>query len=187
MRAHAPVPRRDSATPPRQGRPRLALWLACGLPLALQAQTHADFQVRAEIRAGCLVNQQPPSGHLGPLGTLDFGRHPSLSTSTVVASLEAATTLVLACTPGTPLQVSVDGGLHHQDGRRLRHGGGHHLRYRLHRQPGCNDEIPPNTPLAVDTVSQPTDIRLPLHGCLSLPGDLPAGRYEDTLTVTLSW
>lgn len=165
----------------------LALWLGCGLPPMARAQTQADFQVTAEIRAGCLVNQQVPVGHLGSMGSLDFGAHPSLSTATATASLLAETTFVLACTPGTALQMSVDGGLHHQGGRRLRHGGVHHLHYRLHRQPGCSDEIAPDTPFTVDTLSQPNDIRLPLHGCLTLPGDAPAGHYQDTLTLTLSW
>ncbi len=37
------------------------------------------------------------------------------------------------------------------------------------------------------TGSNENDVLLPVYGVLTLPGDLPAGTYTDTLLITLSW
>lgn len=157
------------------------------LPLAVRAETATEFRVSAQVVAGCLVNASPPAANLGVLGTLDFGTHSSLSTDTVEATLVRNVGLVLACTPGTPLVMRVDGGLHFDGNRRLQRDASTLLAYRLYRQADCIDEIPVGGDVAIDTTTSPDDIAIPIHGCVALPGNAAAGIYQDTLVVTLAW
>lgn len=156
-------------------------------PLAVRAEMSTQFRVSAQVEAGCLVNASPPDSDLGEIGTLDFGSHSSLSTATAQATLVRNTGLVLACTPGTPLVMRVDGGEHFDGNRRLRLDATALLPYRLYRQAGCVDEIPVGGDVPIDTTSTPDDIVIPLHGCVALPGNAAAGIYLDTLVVTLAW
>ena len=165
----------------------MLLVLAALAPLDACGEMSAGFQLSARVEPGCLVNGGPPDTDLGVLGTLDFGVHPSLSTDTVQATLLRQAGIVLACTPGTPVVLRVDGGQHFDGSRRMRRDATTVLPYRLYRQPGCVDEIPVGTDIAIDTTSAPDDIAIPLHGCATLPGNAAAGIYQDTLIVTLAW
>lgn|SRR5688572_460439 len=156
-------------------------------PLPLQAQMSSNFQVSAQVEPGCLVNASEANASLGLLGTLDFGVHSSLSTATVQAALLRNAGIVLACTPGTPLVMRVDGGQHFDGSRRLQRDPSSLLAYRVYRQPDCIDEIAVGVDIAIDTTTSPDDIALPLHGCVALPGNAAAGTYQDTLVVTLAW
>ena len=165
-----------------------AWWVLMVLsPLVARAELSDNFRVSAQVVPGCLVNDAPPDPALGALGTLDFGVHSSLSTATVQATLVRDAGLVLACTPGTPLVLRVDGGEHFDGSRRLRLDASSLLPYRLYRQPGCIDEIPVGGDVPIDTTTSPDDIPIPIHGCVALPGNAAAGTYEDTLVLTLAW
>lgn len=171
-------------------RVRAWIWpvlLGLSSPFAVRAEMSANFQVSAQVEPGCLVNASEPAANVGLLGMLDFGVHSSLSTATAQAALLRTAGIVLACTPGTPLVMRVDGGLHFDGARHLQRAPGSRLAYRIYRQTGCVDEIPVGTDIAIDTSSAPDDIAIPIHGCVVLPGNAVAGIYQDTLVVTLAW
>ena len=164
-----------------------ALFALMALSPTVRAEMSANFQVRAQVEPGCLVNASQPEATLGLLGTLDFGVHASLSTATVEAALFRSAGIVLACTPGTPLVMRVDGGEHFDGNRRLQRDPTALLAYRIYREAGCLDEIPVSVDVAIDTTTTPDDIAIPIHGCVALPGNAAAGIYQDTLVVTLAW
>ncbi|WP_275286483.1 Csu type fimbrial protein [Halomonas elongata] len=155
-----------------------------------QAAPQASFQVSATISEGCLVNSDIPEGvaSLGELGRLDFGTASSLSQQTHASALVDATGVTLSCTPGLDLTMRINGGLHASGGvRHMENGEGAVLAYALFADAGHQQAIGIDSPLAVDTLADPNDIALPVHGRLTLPGARPPGVYTDRLTVTLEW
>lgn len=174
---------------PRAAATGLALLLASLLQApGSDAATRAGFRVSANVTQGCLVNHAPPGngGNLGNLGRLDFGRHPATSTARIGAQLTPNGAITLACTPGIALRMTVDGGQHATGGLRHLGAGNARLAYRLYADAGLSREIPIGGNLSID-YGNPDDIRLPIHAALQLPGNQSAGRYQDRLTVTLSW
>lgn len=162
-----------------------------GLPSPALADTSASFEVAATIVSGCLVDGLGGSGHAGTIGTLDFGSDFSFSTATHSASLGASQAIRLRCTPGVTLTMSVDGGRHAALGTRhlqLGTDSGARVAYALCRDAGCGQPIAISGSASVAvTGADSEDVRLPLHAALTLPGALPPGVYDDTLTVTLTW
>ncbi|MFT4054736.1 MAG: spore coat U domain-containing protein [Novosphingobium sp.] len=163
--------------------------LAISIAGAARAETSKTFAVSATIAAGCAVDSLGTSGNAGTMGTLTFTPQPSVATTTVQASLAASQTIVLRCTPGVSLTMSIDGGLHQATGRTLQLGTtANRLAYGLCADTGCTQAIGINqaTPITV-TAANMNDVRLPIYGRLTLPGTTPPGTYTDTVTVTLSW
>jgi spore coat protein U-like protein len=155
------------------------LAIGCLSPSA-QAATSANIPVSATVTAGCLV-----IGGTSNYGTLDFGSASSLATSTLTAALPG---VVLQCTPGVSLTMTVDGGQHNVSGRRLQRvtGGTQQIGYALFRDAGLTQSLGISQSVAV-AYSDAANISLPVYGRLVLPGNLPAGQYSDVLQVTLSW
>ena len=170
----------------------LAVVASGGGPFSpVHAETNAEFDVSAEIVAGCLVDGLGGSGQAGTIGTLDFGSDSTFSTATHSATTTANQAVRLRCTPGVSLMMSVDGGAHAASGQRhLQFGanGGARIAYSLCRDAGCGQPIAigASTSLTVGPADS-DDVRLPLYATLTLPGTLPPGTYDDMLMVTLSW
>src|SRR5690606_24077512 len=83
------------------------------------------------------------------------------------------------------------GGQHANNGNRnLQHGSAatQRLRYRLFSNAGMTDEIgiDQDQPITI-TAANTNDVKLPVYGQVTLPGDSAAGTYTDTLLVTLTW
>lgn len=147
--------------------------------LALPTQT---FQVSANIVAGCLVQ----GSNTGVFGAINFGTHPGTSTAPVTASYVQNATITLMCTPGTNLQMSIDGGANYSAGRNLKRNGNTNLvPYNIYNS-ATNIAIPVNQAVPV-TFANANNIVLPLYGQLTLNGHSYVGNYADSLTVTLSW
>ncbi|WP_035572458.1 Csu type fimbrial protein [Halomonas halocynthiae] len=157
----------------------------------LLAQPQDSFVVSATIEGGCLVDGSSPANDasLGSLGNLDFGTHSSLSQATVDTTLLTSGSVTLSCTPGIALSMRINGGLHPvASARRLRDVvSGDTLVYQLFTDASALQPVFIDVPVSVDTSTDPDDIQLPVHGRISLPGDVSPGLYQDTLTVTLEW
>lgn len=169
------------------------LCVAAVLAGVAQAQTSTSFQVSATVAPGCAVDGVGTSGSAGNIGTLDFGRGSALIGSTRSTSLATRPGVVLRCTPGSSLRMSLDGGQHVAGGVRQlqRVGGTQRLPYQLFRDAGLTQPIGIGVAQAITVnVANTNDVRLPLYARVSLPGmasGLPAGQYTDVLLVTLTW
>ncbi|WP_045784872.1 spore coat protein U domain-containing protein [Chania multitudinisentens] len=153
--------------------------LFCPLSLALPTQT---FQVSANIVAGCLVQ----GSNTGVFGAINFGSYPGTSTAQVTANYIQNATITLLCTPGTHLQMSIDGGANYNAGRNLKRSGNTNLvPYNIYNS-ATNTAIPVNQAVPI-TFANANNIVLPLYGQLTLDGHSYAGTYTDNLMVTLSW
>lgn len=155
------------------------------------AETSANFDVAAEIVAGCRVDGFGGSSNAGRIGTLDFGTDSSLSTAAHSATTTATQAIRLRCTPGVALAMSIDGGAHAAAGlRNLQRGSdtASRIAYSLCSDAACNLPIAIGGSTAVSvTAANGGDVRLPVHARLTLPGGRIPGAYTDLLTVTLTW
>lgn len=154
-----------------------------------KAELSHSFQVGATIQSGCLI--EGPSASASNFGTLDFGQASAQSTGTRSATLANAAAIKLRCTPQTILSMMIDAGQHADSGiRYLQRGSdtGSRIAYQLCADTGCAQPISAFQPVTVAiTTANADDVRLPIYGHLTLPGNLPAGIYADTLTLVLSW
>lgn len=159
----------------------LLLWLLSGgTGWSLPTQT---FQVSASIVAGCVIS----GTNTGVFGTLNFGSHSGVESGGASASFVQSTTLNLACTPGTTLSMSINGGSNYTTSRNLKLANfSNTVPYTLYTNASHTTAIPVNQPVAL-SYSNSNNITLPIYGLLQLPGATRAGVYTDTLTVTLSW
>lgn len=159
----------------------LAILLAAS---AAQAETRRDFQVSAAIVAGCAVALDAG----GRWGRIDLGTVAGTDTGAVEAEILAAAGagLRLDCTPGVTARVTADAGEHGVGGaRRLAHGSGATVPYELFADgsatPWRDGAIPVSFAAGVHRRT------LPIRARAALTGALPAGRYADTVRVTLTW
>ena len=145
--------------------------------------TSTTFQVSASVVAGCVVS----GTNTGVFGTLNFGTQSGVATSSVSASYVQSTTITLACTPGTAVSMSINGGTNYATTRNLKISGNTNtVPYYLYSNATHTTAIPVNSAVAL-SYSNANNITLPIYGLLTLPGPTRAGTYTDTLTVTLSW
>lgn len=151
---------------------------------AAEAQTRADVRVSASIVAGCSVALDAS----GAWGRVDLGTVAGTETGAVEAELIAAggAGLRLDCTPGVTASLSADAGEHALAGaRRLAHGSGATVPYDLF----VDGAAAPWRDAAIPLTFAPGVQRrtLPIRARATLSGALPAGRYADTVRVTLTW
>lgn len=143
------------------------------------------FQVSATVVNGCLIS----GTNTGVFGALDFGTQPGVGSRSVSASYVQSSTINLACTPGTTLNMSINGGGNYGTSRNLKVANNTDLvAYTLYTSAthSAASAIPVNQNVAL-TYSNANNITLPIYGLLQLGGVNRAGTYSDTLTVTLSW
>lgn len=158
----------------------LAVCIGWGMPVSLLAVTSQSFQVSATITPGCLV----ASGGTN-YGSLAFGSYSALATST--ASVALTSSVVLQCTPGVTLSMTVDGGLYNSGGRRMQlNSGTAKVAYQLFSDAALSQSIVVGQSVNV-AYSNANNITLPIYGRVQLPGNTPGGTYSDTLQVQLTW
>ena len=158
----------------------LAVCIGWGMPVSLLAVTSQSFQVSATITPGCLV----ASGGTN-YGSLAFGSYSALATST--ASVALTSSVVLQCTPGVTLSMTVDGGLYNSGGRRMQlNSGTAKVAYQLFRDAAFSQSLGISQSVSV-VYSNANNITLPIYGRVQLPGNTPGGTYSDTLQVQLTW
>lgn len=141
------------------------------------------FQVSASIVAGCVIS----GTNTGLFGTLNFGTQSGLANSSVSASYVQSSTINLACTPGTTLSMTINGGSNYTATRNLKLANNTNtIPYYLFSNAARTTPIPVNTAVPL-SYSNANNITLPIYGVLQLPGPTRAGVYSDTLSVTLTW
>lgn len=168
-------------------------WLRLLLPVALLFSTTVQaltvttqsFKVNATITPGCSV----ATGSGGAMGSLNFGSYSGVKTGQVSTQFVPNASLLLACTPGVALSMSINGGQNYTTVRNMqRSGGTDRVPYRLYSSSSlaANSEIGVNQSVSV-AYSNSNNIALTIFGAAQLTGFSPAGTYSDQLTVTLSW
>ncbi len=154
-------------------------------PVTLPALPAKTFQVNASVVAGCVITNNESD----VMGLLDFGTQSATKNQAIDTSLVQNSAFTLSCTPGTTLNMAINGGSNYNTTRNLKHTGENQLvAYRLYSHPSYRaaSEIFVNQSIALN-YNNPNNITLPIYGRLQLNGSSRAGNYIDTLMVTLSW
>jgi spore coat protein U-like protein len=148
---------------------------ACAIAAPARADDDDDaFQVTATVLATCEVTAQD----------LAFGDYDPIAAS----NLDAATTLSLTCTNGTPYELAMSVGGGESTAARYMLDGAEQLAYVLYQDPsrttlwGVND--------GVDTfggTGTGAPVNIDVFGRIPMQQAAPAGAYADTITVTVTW
>ncbi len=143
----------------------------------VSAQTDTDqFTVSATVLASCEVTAND----------LDFGDYNPVAAS----HLDAATTLSVTCTNGTPYEVGLNlgGGGGASTATRYMANGGENLGYTLYQDSGRTTlwgaSAGDDTLAGVGTGAAAT---IDVFGRVPMLQAVPAGAYQDTITVTVTW
>ncbi|MFS2221068.1 spore coat U domain-containing protein [Pantoea sp. B65] len=158
----------------------LGIYLSSAQSLPTQS-----FQVAASVVAGCVIS----GSNTGVFGALDFGTRSGVDNGSVSASYVQSSTINLACTPGTTLNMSINGGNNYATTRNLKLANySNVVGYQIFTSASHSaaSEIPVSQNVAL-SYGNANNITLPIYGLLQLNGVARAGNYTDTLTVTLSW
>jgi spore coat protein U-like protein len=156
---------------------------------AQSAVTSAPMLVQAEVVEGCQIGTAS-SGQAGHVATLQFPSASGLESGTKHASTSAGQVATIRCTIGTDLTIRYDAGQYASGGmRRMRLGSSdHYLAYDLCSDAACSPPIAANAPTErTISESESQNIRLDIHGQVTLSGNHAAGQYTDTVTITFSW
>lgn len=152
---------------------------------AAEAETTASFRVGADIVRGCFVSSDAG----GQWGFIDLGTVDGLSTVPVEAALVASgvSGILVQCTPGGDVALTADAGTHAASGQRrlMREGGSEAIPYALLAT--AQRTAWTTQPLTLRFDAGSTQITLPVVARATLPGPMPAGRYSDTVRITLTW
>jgi spore coat protein U-like protein len=153
-------------------------------PATAQTTTQA-FPVSATITAGCIVATDAN----GRWGQIDFGTVSGAQQGSVDAALVSTggAGIVVECTPGVSASLTADTGLHAASGaRRMAAGaGGTPVPYLLFADGSATPWTTQGVPLAF--VAGTGRRTVPILGRAQLNRPVAAGRYTDTVTVTIGW
>lgn len=161
----------------------VVVWVATAA-VTCQAATSKAFDVTATIVNGCAVAQAG-----GSWGQISLGTVSGLATGTVEANLIASgvSGVVIECTPGTSASLSADNGNNAASGQRrlMQAGVATMVPYALFANGSTTAWT--TQPLALSFAAGASKQTIPVKASLTLPGALQAGKYTDTLRLTLSW
>lgn len=156
------------------------------LPATSYGETQRSFQVTATIEKGCIISTDGSA----QLGRIDFGTVAGTargSTDTALMS-GAGAGIAIECTPGTNVSLTADAGQHGSNGMRqmgLNGGSASLVAYQLYADgsstPWTNQVVP------LSFAEGATARSLPVIGRAALTGSMAAGRYSDTVVVTVRW
>lgn len=177
----------------------LVALLVCLSPLA-NADTGTDeltvsssFNVNATVIKGCLIGGGATD--VTKLGTLSFGAQSGLTGAVNVVSSSGAGSVIIKCTPETTVTIAIDKGLNAPAsvaaGRLLRRSDGSEtLAYQIYKDGAYSqiwgDDANGGAALTLTASGIVQEIKLyaRLFAVASLP---PAGKYDDTVTVTVTY
>lgn len=154
-----------------------------------QASTTTDtFTVSAVITSGCALGTST-TGNTTNFGTLNFGTLPTLSDNVDITSSVGAGSIVVTCTPGMAITLSLDYGVNGGSAsQRYLANGSKLLGYQLY-QDAARSKVWGSGSSAYSVNAFPNSTQTySLYGRLFSSSTLPAtGTYTDTVTVTLAY
>ncbi|WP_241650146.1 Csu type fimbrial protein [Rosenbergiella collisarenosi] len=156
------------------------------LASASAGTTSDTFQVSAVITSGCEFGTTQASSS-GNFGTISFGTMTAIGNNVEVASSVGAGSIVVTCTPGTAITLSLDYGIHGGTAaQRYLSNGSSVLGYQLY-QDAAYSNVWGSGSLAYSVSSFPQSTQTyTIYGRLFSMSSLPnKGTYTDTITVTL--
>lgn len=154
-----------------------AATVAIGLALSpAHAQSVTDdMPVTITIENACEISAAPT--------TLDFGTHGVLSTD-----VDNTSTIGVTCTTDAPYDIGLDGGASGDTSARTMTDGTNFVEYQLYQETGRTTVW--GDTIATDTLADTgtgTEQQISVYGRVPVQATPPAGTYDDTVTVTVTY
>ncbi|MBW8840712.1 MAG: spore coat protein U domain-containing protein [Sphingomonadales bacterium] len=153
------------------------IFMAAAAPVADAATTTTTFPVTATVLKACIVNANP----------LNFGNYDP----TTATALDGTTTLSVLCTVGTSFTVGLSAGT--STGAtvttRKMTNGADTLSYALYQEAARTNNWgnTPGTDTPLATTAPVLATSLTVYGRIPAGQNVPAGAYNDTITVTVNY
>ena len=160
-----------------------------------------NFKTTIEITKACMVNTHTGSSHEAAAGAdIDFGRHPASHSQPVTANSKvsqgSAGALTVECSQGTSFTIGLKPASSSKNdgtGEMIHTGGTHRIAYSLYKDAGHNEPWG-NEGNLVSKSGQGFNRAASSENTFTVFGkveatqlDKPAGRYNDTVQVTVTY
>jgi spore coat protein U-like protein len=158
-----------------------------GSPAAAQSAT-GTIAVEMTVTNACVVNDATQlQSTLGSVGNIQFGSQPGTFQSADGELVGPVSALSIRCSPNASPTLTVGAGANDNAGVRRMASGSAVIPYRLYTNTSRDNEITigRQIPLGQATTAP---IVVPIYARATNPGGVAqAGRYADTVQITLSW
>lgn len=156
-------------------------------PLAAQSAA-GTIGVALTVTNACVVNgAQAVQSNVGSMGDITFADQPGIFGTVDGQLVGSLGTLQVLCTPGIAPQLTIGSGSNDSAGKRRMTSSGNMLDYRLFSDAQRSSELAIGSRIALGT-STASPFSVPIYARVSGGGTaVAAGRYSDTVQVTLSW
>lgn len=173
------------------GRAIAAAATLAGLSVAAPASAQSaagTIGVALTVTNACVVNgAQQVQANLGSMGDITFADQPGIFGTVDGQLVGSLGTLQVLCTPGIAPQLTIGSGANDSAGKRRMTSSGNMLDYRLFSDAQRSSELAIGSRIALGT-STATPFSVPIYARVSGGSTaIAAGRYTDTVQVTLSW
>ena len=150
--------------------------------------TAGTIGVALTVTNACVVNgAQQVQTNAGSLGDINFPDQPGIFGNVDGQMLGTLGALQVLCSPGVAPALTIGSGANDAAGRRRMASNGNMLEYRLFSDPQRSSELAIGTRIALGTATT-TPITVPIYARVTSGGSvIAAGRYTDTVQVTLTW
>ncbi len=161
---------------------------ALAAPAAAAGSSSGTIGVSLNVTNACVVNGATQvQSNVGSVGDIAFADQPGIFgdvDSQLVGTLGA---LQVQCSPGVTPQLTIGGGANDSSGRRRMAVNGQYLAYRLFSDAARTSELSIGANIALGTATT-APISVPIYARTTSAGAvLAAGRYTDTVQITLTW
>jgi len=142
-------------------------------------QSSTNMQVSANVIRKCTITAQP----------LAFGNYDPVQAN-ATAPLDAQTTLTVACTKGTAVNIGMDNGTNAEgEIRRMTSGGTNYLTYEAYKDSGRTQRWGTTAADRLEAGVAPSrdQRQFTVYGRVAGAQDVPEGAFQDTVLVTVDF
>jgi len=144
--------------------------------------------VALTVTNACVVNgAQQLQSNVGSLGDINFPDQPGVFGNVDGQLVGALGTLQVLCSPGVSPQLTIGSGANDAAGKRRMGSNGNMIDYRLFSDASRTSELGVGSRISLGTATS-TPFTVPIYARVTSAGAvLAAGRYTDTVQVTVAW
>jgi spore coat protein U-like protein len=144
--------------------------------------------VALNVTNACVVNgAAQQQANVGSLGDINFADQPGIFGNVDGQLVGSLGTLQVLCSPGVAPQLTVGSGANDAAGKRRMMSNGNTVDYRLFSDSSRTSELGVGSKISLGTATT-TPFTVPIYARVTSGGNvLAAGRYTDTVQVTLTW
>jgi len=144
--------------------------------------------VALTVTNACVVNgAQQLQSNVGSLGDINFPDQPGVFGNVDGQLVGSLGTVQVLCSPGVSPQLTIGSGANDAAGKRRMGSNGNMIDYRLFSDASRTSELGVGSRISLGTATT-TPFTVPIYARVTSAGAvLAAGRYTDTVQVTLAW